>query len=292
MRHLTDGTQVVDMSITQTTPGSIGLVFQAVLPYILFSGHSDHPVRLTITGGTNVTLSPSFEYITRVLLPMLECIGLPPIGAEQTRRGWTTGRTEVGSVTFTIQPLSKDSQLPAFNVTDRGDIAHIDAVILAPKACEKHFRPELEVALQRRFPKIPFEIKFEDSRHERRLYLLLVATSTNGYKLGRDWLYSNKIQPGRLDKAMTYLIDQVVEQLDEEISHGGCVDEYLRDQLVVFQALANGKSQVFGGNKDGRLMVPSLHTLTAQWVAHEILGIGFDDEGSCTGIGFKAGSHL
>jgi RNA 3'-terminal phosphate cyclase (ATP) len=65
------------------------------------------------------------------------------------------------------------------------------------------------------------------------------------------------------------------------------VDEYLRDQLVVFQALAEGRSSVYGGKSkdEGVLLGPSLHAKTAQWVAQKMLGVDFDDEGKCEGIG-------
>jgi RNA 3'-terminal phosphate cyclase (ATP) len=55
-----------EVRITQSTPGSINLVLQATLPYILFSGASS-PVRLRIAGGTNVFNSPSYDYILEVL---------------------------------------------------------------------------------------------------------------------------------------------------------------------------------------------------------------------------------
>jgi RNA 3'-terminal phosphate cyclase (ATP) len=56
----------------------------------------------------------------------------------------------------------------------------------------------------------------------------------------------------------------------------------------VFQALAEGCSKVYGGKsgKRNELVEPSLHAKTAQWVAHEVLGVEFDDEGGCEGAGF------
>lgn len=133
-------------------------------------------------------------------------------------------------------------------------------------------------------------MNFEDSRHDKRFYLLLVATSTNGYKLGRDWLYDHKIVTGKLDVTISKLVKQVVNELAAEIEHGGCVDEYMRDQLVIFQALAKGKSFVDGGRlKDGSSVPPSLHTRTAEWVVNEILGVEFDGKGCCEGVGLAAG---
>jgi RNA 3'-terminal phosphate cyclase (ATP) len=80
---------------------------------------------------------------------------------------------------------------------------------------------------------------------------------------------------------------QVSDDLLAEMEHGGCVDEYLRDQLVVFQALADGRSTVYGGMMKDTPLKPSLHARTAQWVAKEILGVEFDDKGGCEGIGFE-----
>ena len=61
------------------------------------------------------------------------------------------------------------------------------------------------------------------------------------------------------------------------------MDEHLQDQLVVFQALADGESHVLGGEA-------SLHTRTAQWVVETILGPRFE-HGKCQGIGFMAGQR-
>ena len=136
--------------------------------------------------------------------------------------------------------------------------------------------PQLDVALQ-------------DSRHQSRLYLLLVATSENGHKLGRDWLYNRKV--GNLPDALSKLVRRVVTELAAEIAHGGCVDEHMRDQLAVFQALAKGKSVVDAGRGElSEATEASLHTRTAEWVASELLpGVEFDGEGSCEGVGFVAG---
>ena len=79
---------------------------------------------------------------------------------------------------------------------------------------------------------------------------------------------------------------RVSDNLLAEIEYGGCVDEYLRDQLVVYQALAQEKSEVYGGESKEGLVKPSLHARTAQWVAGEILGVEFDERGGCEGIGF------
>ena len=84
----------------------------------------------------------------------------------------------------------------------------------------------------------------------------------------------------------------VVNGLEEKLAHGGCVDEYLRDQLVVFQALAEG-SDYGNKNKNGKgkgKEVVNLHTKTVQWVAEEILGAKFSSNSNSNGGAAAAGS--
>jgi RNA 3'-terminal phosphate cyclase (ATP) len=280
-----------DIRITQSTPGAINLVLQAILPYLLFSGSSS-PIRVRITGGTNVSNSPSYEYILQVLIPMLSLIGIPPMTAQLHTRGWSQGSTHLGSITYTITPLV--ARLPAFQLNHRGDITHVKAIVIAPRDTEVHFRDELALMFEKRESRFfgvttispEYEITFEDSHHEKRYYLLLVATTSTGVKLGRDWLYDQAMRPGKTERIVPTMVKRVSDDLLSEIEHGGCVDEYLRDQLVVFQALAEGKSSVFSGRRGDKLVQPSLHAQTTMWVAKEIIGVECDDEGGCEGIGF------
>ncbi|KAI4705071.1 hypothetical protein J4E89_009365 [Alternaria sp. Ai002NY15] len=281
-----------DVRIKQSTPGSVNLVLQAILPYIIFSG-VETPIRIRIDGGTNVSNSPSIDYVIQVLIPTLKRIGIPHIGIQIHSRGWSQGSATVGSVTYSISPMKE--RLSAFQLLDRGEIVSVTATIIAPKDTERQFREELDVMFERRQSRFfgdtgdhdnRVETTFEDSHHDKRYYLLLVATTSTGMKLGRDWLYDRGFRAGRLEQIIPTIVKEVSDDLLAEIEHGGCVDEYLRDQLVVFQALAEGRSKVYGGKRNDVLMEPSLHAKTAQWVAKEIIGVEFDDEGGCKGIGY------
>ncbi|KAJ4362851.1 hypothetical protein N0V95_001225 [Ascochyta clinopodiicola] len=283
------------VSISQSTPGSINLVLQAVLPYLLLSG-AKGPIRLRITGGTNVSNSPSYDYVEQVLIPMLSTIGIPAIPSTCHSRGWSTGTTRLGTATFTITPLA--TALPAFQLTDRGDIRSVRATILAPKPTEQDFRDNLDLMFEKRLSRIfgatkvpDIDVSFEDSHHEKRYYLLLVASTSTGMKLGRDWLYDGGVRAGSIDKIVPNIVRKVSDDLISEIEHGGCVDEWMRDQLVVFQALATGRSCVDGRMRDGRRVQPSLHARTAMWVAERMAGVVFDGEGVCEGMGFSPGSE-
>ncbi|KAF3035816.1 hypothetical protein E8E12_005505 [Didymella heteroderae] len=287
------------VSISQSTPGSIALVLQAILPYLLFSG-ALNPIQLRVSGGTNVSNSPSMDYVEQVLIPTLSRIGIPHISSKLHSRGWSTGRTCVGSATFTLTPLT--SLLPAFHLTERGPVTSVHATVIAPLETEREFRDNLDLMFDKRHSRFfsatqtanssneqdpEIAIIFSPSHHEKRYYLLLVATSSTGAKLGRDWLYDGSVRAGNSSQIIPHIVRKVSDDLLAELAHGGCVDEWMADQLIVYQALAAGTSRVDHGTEGERsLHTSSLHKRTAMWVAERVAGAIFDGEGGCEGMGF------
>jgi RNA 3'-terminal phosphate cyclase (ATP) len=276
------------------SPGSVCLVLQAILPYLLFAGalHPGKPEerKVKINGGTNVSMSPSIEYLQHVLLPTLSKIGLPPISLDLTRRGWTRGRPQIGSVIVTATPLQVGSKLPSWSLTNRGSIERIEAYGLIPEPWKERMEHEITVNVSRAFGNdTAVEFKLETTKNMSMYHLLLVAVSSNGHRLGRDWLYEDKIKSNNLEKIPSQMAKRVVKELEIEVKHGGCVDEYMRDQLVVFQALAEGKCEVdVGDNEDGPIQ-PSLHAQTVAWVTEEILGVRWKKNERCDGASFVVG---
>ncbi|KAH7312061.1 RNA 3'-terminal phosphate cyclase domain-containing protein [Rhexocercosporidium sp. MPI-PUGE-AT-0058] len=292
-----------NIRVKAESAASILLVFQATLPFFLFAGDEPgSPITLTIQGGSNVSFSLSFEYLDQVLLPALERFG---IKVERTLeyRGWSHGTPEVGSAKFTIAPMPFGQPLKEPNwPSERGDITRIDVSILVPEYVQQPLKEALAFELAVVFP--GNEINFlivGDSRHRARMYTLLVAHTTTGLRFGRDWLYSGSTKNPDYSKIVTEIAQRVVDELDAELRKGGVVDEYLQDQLIVFQALAEGRSSIartleavdsdrervdctdepFG---DG-----SLHTTTARWVASQLLPhVKWINDGRiCEGAGWK-----
>ncbi|KAL5356501.1 RNA 3'-terminal phosphate cyclase domain-containing protein, partial [Aspergillus floccosus] len=355
--------------IEQSTAGSVFLVFQALYPYLLHAGTTSatpHPITLTITGGTNVSFSPSFDYVAQVLVPNLACIGLPPLEVCLDRRGWATGPVNLGKVTIRVDPLrrrqdSDDSPISALPSIDlgkhqRGSVTQIDITVLAPddpvlgrtgnrkagrggrhrqfsnqdwefdrpgettatiRDCvEKEVLVGLQKGLQTLPPwalhahesplaaddgeksnSVPVRIHTsEGTRHFSHLYVLIVAHTSTGFRIGHDALYGGakgerrRRETGGQDRhasrgtvvAARELAKDCVAGFFRELydarlqgstldgaGHQPCVDEYMRDQVVVFEALGrrSGKEQICG--EDERYW--SLHTRTAQWVCEAIL---------------------
>jgi RNA 3'-terminal phosphate cyclase (ATP) len=304
-----EGETVYQTRLDIGTAGATGLALQAILPFILVSSFpSAHPIRLVLTGGTNVSGSPSYEYLTQVLLPMLRLIGFPDIRPQLKRRGWSQGGSSIGEIAFDIPPRPS-VMLPSFRLhrdieEKHEEPTHLQATFVAPSSCHGHFRSVLVPAISHHFggqfsvEARNLDIRCEGSLHEKRMYFILVATiplnttqisdARDSYKLARDWLYERKIRSH--ERAATEMAESVTNALASEVESGAFVDEHMRDQLVIFQALAKGTSQVYAGiDDDGELREPSLHTRTAEFVAKQMLGVKFDTSNACEGIAFGEG---
>ncbi|OQO07075.1 hypothetical protein B0A48_07641 [Cryoendolithus antarcticus] len=298
---------VWDSKVEIGTAGSTGLLLQAILPFILFSpprsetGEAE-TVRLAVSGGTNVSGAPSYDYIANVLLPTLTSIGFPPVSASLEKRGWSSGRESIGSFTLLIPPRPPGA-LAAFklcrqpNETSPQSPSMITAKLIAPPDLHQDFTDAVISFVAWRFGEKHtlfhrnLTIDCEASDSTAHLYLLITSTVTPppsqpdvaSYFLAADHLPERKIPPARQSKYVIDAVTRCVNELCALWTSGARADEHLRDQLVVFQALAEGRSEVFGG--DGREI--SLHARTAEWVAKQMLGVRCQEDG-IEGIGFGA----
>lgn len=302
-----------------------------MLPLLLFaardeSGSGDgggEPIELTISGGTNVSFSPSYEYLDQVLLPALEAWFGVRVERRLEGRGWSSGGASRGSLWFRIQPLPLGATLRARRTDLMGlggaatpvdfEVESVEVTIITPADMHGELEDALREDLVGLFPGARLDVRRpEESGHESRIYVLLVARSET-LRWGRDVLYGGKRKgKGKAELSRT-VARAVVRALRDEIQKGGVVDEFLQDQLVIFQALAQGRTsfprrapKMGGGDEadDGHSAVDAVeerleklrtvepdelrkdkvkaplgdpetdssHTRTARWVTSEILG--------------------
>ena len=293
------------------TAGSICLLLQAALPCAIFRSTG---TRLILKGGTNADLAPQYDYWEQVFLPMfIQCFQLSPdiIAPTVLTRGYFPKGG--GHVEVECQPWTKP--LSALDLTDRGTIQHIHirsfhagklpkhlAVQMA-KSAEKYLQQHLDLSSIT----IHTDIVTESSSVGSGLGILLVATTSTNCRLGGSTLCRPKQKANEAGAI-------AAEELVKAIHQGGCVDEWLQDQLILYMALANGTSKLLTG-------CLTLHTGTAIDIAKQMVpGVQFDiqtvkdgearakegggaqeSEGygkdglihgkhiiTCTGIGFKA----
>lgn len=193
-------------------------------------------------------------------------------------------------VTAFVPTLPCGAGISAFQFANRGEVVTIDITLIVPPTDLENANQIVKTALSSQpwyGPGMTMELVKTEAAPPKRYYLLLVAHTANGFRIGRDVLYNRgHHRKSEFAHAPTieYIAQECVRLLGEELAHGGCVDEFLQDQLVVFQALAEGMSLVYGGNRK-----ESLHTETARWVCGEIGGCVLTGERmEVVGIGQKA----
>ncbi|TDZ30318.1 RNA 3'-terminal phosphate cyclase [Colletotrichum spinosum] len=290
------------------------LILQAILPFLLYAPDTaaePTPFELELTGGTNVSFSLSYEYLDQVLLPRLQDVFGVRVDRRLKKRGWSLGSQGRGSICLTIRPLKRGEALRLLNP---GIPIYDD-----PADFENTLSRDITAALPG--AEISFEL-VEDSGHAARIYVLLVARSASGrLRWGRDVLMSppkkgNGKNGKRGENVLSSVISQrVVGELVRKVTmRGSTCDEYLQDQIVIFQVLAEGRTSFPGGSDvdvddatvlqqdvaklelgermrrdrtDKPIGDGSMHSQTAKWVASQILpGVEWYNKGAiCQGAG-------
>src|SRR3989344_3805267 len=97
-----------NLDIDIETAGSITLLLQALLLPLMFASK---PITLTITGGTDVKWSMTFDYFNNVLLPQLQRFA--KIEAKLLKRGYYPKGN--GKIEIKINPKFKLNDFPSFN---------------------------------------------------------------------------------------------------------------------------------------------------------------------------------
>ncbi|PQE15772.1 hypothetical protein CJF30_00006177 [Rutstroemia sp. NJR-2017a BBW] len=290
-----------DIKIDADSPASILLVLQAILPILLFASDANAtPINLSIKGGSNAAYSLSYEYLDQVLLPSLERFGIK-VERQLRTRGWSQGPLKLGCAEFKIYPMPLGQSFKAPDwPAERGTLTRIDVSILVQDKLQKPVKAAMLAELARVFLNVPINFILEENSIG--IYTILVAHTSTGLRFGRDWLYDRKTKGRSPEEISEELVKRVVKGLDRELNRGGLVDEHLQDQLVIFQALAEGRSTISGcglvgemRNRLDRAGEPfgdgTKHTTTARWVTGELLPhVRWYDGGQvCEGVGWKAG---
>ncbi|KAG7086664.1 hypothetical protein E1B28_002604 [Marasmius oreades] len=269
------------------TAGATTLLFQVALPLLLFG---EKRRTLTLKGGTNAIQAPQVDYTRHVFLPMIRrAFGVSDVTLHIKRRGYyPKGGGELFiEIEPTPGPLRNMTCLERGNVRSIYGIAHLaglpgqlgrDMVNGAMDRLKKAGYPEVNIDYKRE--------KREDTVGAGS-GIVLWAELDGGGLLGASAVGKKGVDARKVgEQAASFLI----QQLDA----GGCVDEWLQDQLIIFMALAEGYSEILCGR--GGL---TLHTKTAIWVMEQLTDAKFAIEETtdgrtiirCKGIGYRVSTH-
>ena len=292
------------LSADPGTAGSTTLLLQTALPCLLFSPPNTAESVLTLSGGTNAALAPQIDYTQAVLLPFLRHFQRSPTLAV-TRRGYYPkgGGTVVCTVPAVAGPL------PPVVLTQRGQLGAVRGsarvgglpLSIAQRMVSSAHRVLVRSGIA------ATQIALTAAReHDADVVgagggIVLWAETDGGCVIGGSAVSTREKKPEAVG-------EEAAEMLVRNLDHGGCVDEYLQDQMIIFLALAKGTSIVktgpltdhtrYVGTFRFASMILTEGNRTAIHVAQRMTGAQFHvDENmpgavtiTCEGIGFGASS--
>ncbi|KAM7359454.1 RNA 3'-terminal phosphate cyclase [Cochliomyia hominivorax] len=262
------------------TAASVTLVLQCALPVLLF-GNS--PSELELIGGTNVGMAPQVDFVTEVLRPNLEKFGVS-FDFDLIQRGYYPrggGRCKL------FIPHIKS--IKSSNITNFGELQEIVGWCYVAGRLPNYLADDIKKSAENelhslRCPKLNLEAYKESAEMARDngSGCVLTAITNTECVIGSDRLGEKKVDAFELGSTAG-------KQLRNLITNRICVDEHIQDQLIIYMALAKGKSEILTGPLTN-------HTLTAIYVAEKMSGVHFNIENlnekhvrlSCTGIGYES----
>ena len=209
------------------TAGSTALVLQAVIPVLLFA---ETPSQVHLRGGTHVPWSPSFHFLQTVFVPALKAMGAS-VFLEIEQWGWyPKGGGEVRC------SIDATHGLCPIHLTHRGrlDRLHIlSAVSNLPVSIAVRQRDR---ALERiQHLGLPSSVQIEQASSPGQGTILFLGARFEGSRAGFSSL-------GTRGKRAEAVADDACDDLFRFLDSNGVVDRHLADQLVLYMALAKGRS--------------------------------------------------
>ena len=201
------------------TAGSVTLILQSILLPSLIKG-----CEFTITGGTDVKWAPTADYFKYVTLPALSRLGVK-CEFEVVRRGYYP---KGGGM---VRVKTAKSSLKGFEFTDESG-----KLVQGISHCSNlpdHVAKRQAVAAERLISREGFDTEIE--------IITLKGFSTgsaitlwDGFKGGSSL--------GEHGKPAEKVGEEAVLELLSELKDDGAIDRHLADQLMVFAAVAEGKT--------------------------------------------------
>jgi RNA 3'-terminal phosphate cyclase (ATP) len=240
------------------TAGSIPMLLITVLPICAFA---ENNVDLHVSrGGTDVSHSPTINYIRHVLLPTLQKMGL---NASLTVNKYGYYPKGNGETTLTVEPCKSLKQL---NRENFGNIEAIKGVSVCTFLAERNVADRQAKAANNYLSENGYsaDIQVVNDRSnplQKGSSLVLWTQTSSNVILGADAI-------GELRKTSENVGREAAEKLLAEISAKPTVDVHLADLLIPYLALAHGKSTFL-------TRTISEHLETNMWLSEKMLTVKF-----------------
>jgi RNA 3'-terminal phosphate cyclase (ATP) len=244
------------------TAGSISMLLMTVLP---ICASSERPVHVNVSkGGTDVSHSPTINYLRFVFLSILRRMGLNASLTVHKYGYYPKGMGEVTLNVETSKPL-KPVLLENFGKLKPVNGISVCTFLSDRKVAERQARAAKEYLSRRNVAASDLQIVNDQSNPlQKGSSLTLWAETDSGAMLGADAI-------GELGKPSESVGEEAAEKLISEVSAESTVDSHLADLLVPYVALATGKSAYL-------TRTLSEHLETNIWLAEKLLNVQFTVE--------------
>jgi RNA 3'-phosphate cyclase len=243
------------------TAGSIPMLLMTVLPICVFA---DDTVHLHVSkGGTDVSNSPTINYVQHVLLQALKRVG---VNAVLTVRRYGYYPKGMGEVTLTVEPCKSLKPLLLENF---GKIQTVKGVSVCTFLAERRVAERQAKAandyLRDKGCTADIQVINDKSNPlQKGSSLVLWAETDTGAILGADAI-------GELRKTSETVGREAAGKFYEEISYKPTVDAHLADMLIPYIAFTKGRAMYL-------TRTFSEHLETNIWLAEKILNVKFNVE--------------
>ena len=211
------------------TAGAVSLVLQTLIPPLLFAGGRSH---LAITGGTHVPISPPFDLIEQVFFPILALMGVRLACSVGPYGFYPKGG---GRIVAHIEPCAGRALAPLSLAGEKGASAvrGTSAVANLPLSIAERQRASAASML-------------ENAKIDAEIAVISVPSPGPGTFL---FLKTEGACPagfsaiGVRGKRAEVVGAEGAGGLLAHLSRPGCLDPYTSDQVVLYLALAQGRSE-------------------------------------------------
>jgi RNA 3'-terminal phosphate cyclase (ATP) len=254
------------------TAGSTTMLAFTVAPLALFADTSSHFI---ITGGLFQDFAPSAFHMQNVLFPLLR-----RMGAEAQLQILRPGYVPEGQGSLSIDVMPLDGMLQPLRMLDQGNVVRIGGIALSSHLEKERVSERMSGESLKLLKGYGYSASIESiedsSAVQRGAALALWAETDTGCIIGAD-------RAGKRGRRSENIADFVVNSLMEDISTGATTDRHLCDQLILFAALAGGRTEY---------VVPRVtdHIASNLWLVEKMLGTKSHIENntlSIDGVGFQ-----
>jgi RNA 3'-phosphate cyclase len=242
------------------TAGSIPMLLMSVLP---ICAKAENTVHLHVSkGGTDVTHSPTVNYIRLVFLPTLKRMGFNTRLDVKKYGYYPKG---MGEVTLTTEPckIMQPIRLEDFGISTSVKGVSVCTFLTDRNVAERQANAAAEHLKGKVRTSVDIQVIDDYSNPlQKGSSIVLWCETDKGVMLGADAI-------GELRKSSEAVGREAAEKLAAEISVEPTVDVHLADMLVPYMAMADGKSSYLA-------RTVSDHLEANIWLAEQMLNARFN----------------